>query len=348
MQINYSLEELHSIIQPLNIEGSTRNQTITGLASLDKARVGDLAFLSVGKYKSLVPETKASVVLLPTDYQGSPKENQAFFRVQDPSQAITKLCLSIEQHFWPKPLPSIHPSAIIHPKAEIDPQAFIGPLCIISEGAKIAKNTILEANVYIGKNVIIDEASILMPQSRILDYCIVGKRARIHSGVVIGSDGFGYQFEMGLHKKIPQIGIVVIEDDVEIGSNTTIDRARFSETRIGTGTKIDNLVQIAHNVQIGKHCLIVSQAGIAGSTVIEDYVVIGGQVGIVDHVTIGRGVKIGSQSGINENVEAGAIIRGSPSYPYMMAQRLEIFKKRLPELFNRVSKIEETLKSHKV
>ncbi|PWU05554.1 MAG: UDP-3-O-(3-hydroxymyristoyl)glucosamine N-acyltransferase [Verrucomicrobia bacterium] len=341
-QIRYTQKELEAILEPLSIEGKTES-TITSVAALDKAQKGDLAFLSNLKYKDLVPSSRASIILIAQDYEGKPSEDQVYFRVENPSHALAKLCMTIEGKLWPKPIPGIHPTAVIEPTAEVDPEAHIGPLCVIGAGAKIKKNVALGAGVFIGVGVSIDEGSILMPQVRVLDYCQIGKRVRLHSGVVIGSDGFGYYFDGVGHRKIPQVGGVVIEDDVEIGANTTIDRARFSQTRIGAGTKIDNLVQIGHNVEIGKHCIIVAQTGIAGSSVLEDYVVVGGQVGIADHVRIGQGTKIGSQSGINHNLEAGSNVRGSPAYSYMSAQRVEILKKRLPELFARVSSLEKTI-----
>lgn len=342
MTINYSQKELEAIIEPLSIEGETK-AFITSVASLDKAQKGDLAFLSNLKYKDLVPNSKASMILIGKDYPDHPGPDQVYFRVDNPSHALAKLCIAIERKLWPKPIPGIHPSAVIDSTAQIDPEASIGPLCTISGGARISKDVVLGAGVHIGKDVIVGEGSILMPQVRVLDYCIIGKRVRLHSGTVIGSDGFGYYFDGGKHLKIPQVGNVVIEDDVEIGSNTTIDRARFSQTRIGSGTKIDNLVQIAHNVEIGKHCIIVAQAGIAGSTVLEDYVVLGGQVGIADHIKIGQGTKIGSQSGINHDLEPGSNVRGSPAFSYMLAQRVEVLKRRLPELFKRVGVLEETI-----
>lgn len=342
MQISYSQKELEAIVEPLSIEGET-GSSITSVAALDKAQKGDLSFLSNLKYKDLVPASKASILLIAKDYEGHPNSDQVYFRVENPSYSLAKLCMAIESRLWPKAKPGIHPSAIIDPLAEIDQEATVGPLCTVSAGAKIEKDVVLEAGVHVGIGVVIGQGSILMPQVKVLDYCRIGKRVRLHSGVVIGSDGFGYHFEGGRHLKIPQVGTVVVEDHVEIGANTTIDRARFSQTRIGLGTKIDNLVQIGHNVDIGEHCIIVAQAGIAGSTVLENYVVVGGQVGIVDHVRIGQGTKIGSQSGVNHDIEAGSNVRGSPVYSYMFAHRLEILKKRLPELFQRVSTLEETI-----
>jgi UDP-3-O-[3-hydroxymyristoyl] glucosamine N-acyltransferase len=166
---------------------------------------------------------------------------------------------------------------------------------------------------------------------------------RLHPGVVVGSDGFGYEFAGGRHEKVPQIGTVLVENDVEIGANSTIDRARFSRTVIGEGSKIDNLVQIGHNVIIGKHCLICAQVGISGSTTLQDYVVLGGQVGVAGHITVGKGVKAGGQAGIHASVKPGSFINGTPAIPYMIERRLVVLHQRLPEIFKRVDALEEQL-----
>jgi UDP-3-O-[3-hydroxymyristoyl] glucosamine N-acyltransferase len=172
---------------------------------------------------------------------------------------------------------------------------------------------------------------------------VIGQRVRLQPGVVIGADGFGYEFVKGRHEKVPQVGNVVVGDDVEIGANTSIDRARFSQTVIGEGTKIDNLVQIGHNVVIGKHCIICGLVGISGSTTLEDYVVLGGQVGVGGHITIHKGAKAGGQTGISEDVPAGTVVSGTPSIPYMLDRRLVILRRRLPDLFKRVEALEEKL-----
>ena len=183
-----------------------------------------------------------------------------------------------------------------------------------------------------------------MPKVAVTAECVIGNRVRIQPGVVVGSDGFGYEFVAGRHEKVPQVGNVVIDDDVEIGANTTIDRARFSSTRVGEGTKIDNLVQIAHNVVIGKHCIICALVGISGSTTIEDYVVIGGQAGLAGHITVGRGSKIDGQSGVNSDLEAQSFVKGSPCLPYNLEQRINVLRRKLPELFKRVDALEAHLK----
>ena len=180
----------------------------------------------------------------------------------------------------------------------------------------------------------------LMPGAIVATTCVLGERVRLQPGVVVGADGFGYEFIQGRHQKVPQVGNVVIGDDVEIGANTTLDRARFSRTVVGEGTKIDNLVQIAHNVVIGRHCILCSQVGISGSTTLEDYVILGGQAGLGGHITLGKGSKVGGQAGLTSNLEPGSYVNGTPAIPYMLERRLAVLQQRLPELFKRVEQLE--------
>jgi len=183
----------------------------------------------------------------------------------------------------------------------------------------------------------------LMPGVIVSAECVLKNRVRLQPGVVVGSDGFGYEFVHGRHEKVPQVGTVIIEDDVEIGANTTLDRARFSSTIVGEGTKIDNLVQVAHNVVIGKHCLICAQTGISGSSIIEDFVVLGGQVGVIGHVRLGKGAQVGAQGGVGKDLKPGASVWGSPTRPYRFELRVQALRDRLPELFKRVSDLEERM-----
>lgn len=342
MKLDFSLEDLTKILDNKAVEGAFAGR-LTGIATLTDAKDGDISFLGNKKYIRQVPESKASVILVPEDYSGTPSATQAYIKVDNASVALSKICAFIERALWPKREAGIHPSAVVEPSAKVSTKAFVGPLCYVGENAVIGDNTTLVANVYVGKGVKVGESCLIKPQAAIYDYCQLGNSVCIESGAVIGSDGYGYETRDGRHVKDPQVGRVVLEDFVDVGANTTIDRARFSETRIGEGTKIDNLVQIAHNVKVGKHCLIVSQTGISGSTVLEDYVILAGQVGLTGHIKIGKGAIIGAQSGINNDVEPGAYLRGSPPFPYNEAMRLEIYKKRLPELFKRVNSLEEHL-----
>ncbi len=338
MNLSFTASEIAEIVAARASRGAT-SERIRGIASLDKAGVGDLSFLGNPKYKLEVASTNASVVLLPVDYVGEPKSGQLFLLVEKPSVALARLCSRIEALLWPKPAPGVHPSAVIAADVRLPDSVTVGPLCVIESGAIIGERVHLQARVFVGRNARIGDDSVLMPGVTVTTECILKNRVRLHAGVVVGSDGFGYEFVAGRHEKVPQVGRVVIGDDVEIGANSTLDRARFSETIIGEGTKIDNLVQIAHNVVIGRHCLICAQAGISGSTTVEDYVVVGGQAGLAGHLTVGKGSKIDGQTGVNSDLEPGSFVKGSPCLPYNLEQRINVLRKRLPELFRRVDEI---------
>lgn len=347
MQVSFTAADIAAIIQPKGMRGAT-TETIRGLAGLADAGAGELSFLGNAKYKAQVAATRASIVLLPVEFAGEPQPNQLFLLTDNPSVALAKICARIEQALWPKPAAGIHPSAVVAPSASVAASATIGPLCVIEPGAVIGERVHLQAQVFVGRNAQIGEDCWLMPGATVATECILGRRVRLQPGVIVGSDGFGYEFVKGRHEKVPQVGNVVIGDDVEIGANTTIDRARFSRTLIGEGTKIDNLVQVAHNVIVGKHCLLCSQAGISGSTTLEDYVVLAGQVGVGGHITIGKGAKAGGQAGITSDVAPGSFINGTPAIPYMLERRIAILHQRLPELFKRVDTLEEQWRDAKL
>ncbi|AHF93791.1 UDP-3-O-(3-hydroxymyristoyl) glucosamine N-acyltransferase [Opitutaceae bacterium TAV5] len=338
MKLTFSADEIIRLLQPVATLGSTR-ETVRSIAALRDAQPGDLSFLGNPRYKSEVATTAASVVLVPEDYDAAPADNQLFLKVPSPSASLATLCAVIESRLWPRPHPGIHPSAIIADGAQIAASATIGPLCVIGEGAVIGENTHLQAQVFVDRAARIGGGCWLAPHTHVAAYCELADRVRLHAGVVIGSDGFGYEFTAGRHAKIPQIGTVLVGNDVEIGANTTIDRARFSRTVIGEGTKIDNLVQIAHNVVVGKHCILCSQVGISGSTTLGDFVILGGQTGVAGHLTLASGTKAGGQTGININTEPGTYLSGTPSLPHMLERRLFILHQRLPDLFRKVDSL---------
>ncbi len=340
MLVAHSTQELASLLSPLRTAGQVEG-AISGIASLREAVAGDLSFLGNPKYKGEVPTTKASVVLVPPDYEGQPGSGQLYFWVENPSVALARVCARLEQKLWPRPQAAIHPSASVAADARVAPTATVGPLCVIESGACVEAGAHLQASVFIGRNAVVGPDCWLQPGVVVSSHCRLGKRVRLQPGVIVGSDGFGYEFVNGRHEKVPQIGIVEIGDDVEIGANTTLDRARFSRTLIGAGTKIDNLVQIGHNVVIGQHCILCAQVGIAGSTTLEDYVVLGGQVGVSGHIRVARGTKVGGQAGIIADTDAGTSLSGMPAIPIMLERRLHILKTRLPELFRRVEALEK-------
>lgn len=342
MQVVFTHEELIALLQPKEVRGAT-TQVIRGIATLSDAKAGDLSFLGNLKYKAEVATSKASAILLPVGSIDKPADDQVFYLLDNPSVGLAKICSKIEQSLWPKPAPGIHPTAWISPEAKVSNLASIGPLCVVEAGAVIGDNTYLQSNVFIGHGTHVGNQCWFMPGVVVSAECVVKDRVRLQPGVIIGSDGFGYEFIAGRHEKVPQVGNVIIENDVEIGANSTVDRARFSTTVIGEGTKVDNLVQIGHNVNIGKHCIICAQCGIAGSTTLEDYVVLAGQVGVGGHITIGKGARVGGQAGVTDSVAPGSKMLGMPAQSYVAEQRLEVLRRKLPDLFKRVESIEERL-----
>ena len=346
MLLSFSAAEIAAIIGNHDRRGATA-ETIRGIATLAEAAPGDLAFLGNAKYKAEVANSRASVILLPKGFSGEPAANQLLLLVDNPSVALARVCARLEQQLWPKPAPGIHASAVIGEGAQIASSATVGPLCVVEAGARIGERVYLQAQVFVGHNARIGDDSWVMPGVVVATECTVGRRVRLHSGVVIGSDGFGYEFVQGRHEKVPQVGQVQVGDDVEIGANSTLDRARFSRTVVGEGTKIDNLCQVAHNVRIGRHCILCAQTGISGSTTLEDYVVLGGKAGLGGHITLGKGAKVGGGAGVTTDVAPGAFVNGNPAIPIMLERRVAVLKPRLPELFRRVEVLEEQLRDAK-
>lgn len=343
MQVSLTPADIIEIVKPKEVRGSTR-EVVRGIAALSTAEKGDLSFLSKAKHRGDVADSRASVLLLPADSDASPGTEQLLLLVDHPSLALARVCSRIEQLLWPRPTPGVHPTACVGTNVKISATATIGPLCVVEDGVVIGERTHLQAQVFVGRDARIGSDCWLMPGVVVQTECVLQDRVRLHPGAVIGSDGFGYEFAEGRHEKVPQVGTVVLENDVEIGANSSVDRARFSRTVVGEGTKIDNLVQIGHNVVIGKHCLLCAHVGIAGSTTLGDYVVLGGQAGTAGHIKIGTGVKAGGQSGINGDIAAGMFVNGTPAIPYMLERRIAVLQHKLPALFRRVDALEEQLK----
>ena len=342
VSLSASLADIASLLPDATVVG-TCDQAITGLAGLNEAGPTDLSFLANPKYAPEVAHSKAGVILVPAKFQGTPPEGQAWVRVKNPSLALAILCELVEKLMVPPPTPGVHPSAVIDPTAKVHPTAAIGPLCVVEAGAEIGPEAHLVASVYVGPKAKIGAATRLYPQVTIQRFCEVGARCILHSGVVIGADGFGYESTAEGHYKVPQIGNVVIEDLVEMGANSAVDRARFASTRIGRGTKIDNLVQIGHNVTIGQHCFICALVGVSGSTKIGNYVVLAGQVGMVGHIELGDYTQVGGQAGISKSWPAKSKITGSPAMEFRAQRRMDALQRRLPELFTRITDLESRL-----
>ena len=312
---------------------------ITGAASLAEASSGEISFFADRKYIGLLRKTRASAVFVPSDFAESLAAAQV--RVSNPAKAFEQLVLK----FAPKPItfaPGVHPSAIIGSSVRLGERVSIQPHAVIEEGSKVGDDTIIGAGSYIGHEAIIGSGCLIYPLVAIRERSRIGSRVIIHSGAVIGADGFGFEVVDGRQQKIQQLGIVQIDDDVEIGANTTIDRARFGRTWIQQGVKIDNLVQIAHNVIIGKNSVIVAQTGISGSTRVGERVTMAGQVGIVGHVEIADGTIIAAQSGVSKSLPGGVWF-GYPAVPFAEAKQQFAWIHRLGKLFARVKEIEKKL-----
>ena len=309
---------------------------LTGFASAEGARPGELTFAENDYYFTRAEQGAASAILVPTEFATSSK---VLIRVSNPRVAFAQVL----PLFFPSARfnPGIHPTAVVSPSAVVDPSAFVGALAVIGDQAKIGPRTVIESGVCVGDRCEIGQDSHLFPRVTLYPQVKVGDRVNIHSGAVIGSDGFGYVFDNGRHLKIPQVGTVILQDEVEIGANVTIDRGALGPTIIGKGTKIDNLVQIGHNVVIGEHSVLVAQVGVAGSTRLGHHVTLGGQVGVAGHLKIGNEVTVAAQSGVMHPIPDGEKWLGSPARPDRQTKRQLIALQQLPELLRRVHDLEK-------
>ena len=335
MSLSINVSELIDLFPGAIQSGQTSIGKLDGIANLRDAKVGDLSFLGNAKYKSQVDLCKASVVLLPNDFQGNPSNNQLFIRLENPSRALAQVCELLEGKLYPAPAPGIHPTAFLEESASVHHSSSIGAFSYVGHESIIGPNCTINTHCHIGMGTTIGEGSVFYPGVKLLARCQIGKQVILNAGVVVGSEGYGFDQGDGSHQKIPHLGKVVIEDNVEVGANTCIDRARFEETTVGQGTKLDNLVQVGHNVKIGKNCLIVAQVGVSGSVVMEDEVIVGGQAGFAGHLRVGKGAKIAGQAGITKDVKPGEFLKGNPALPFHLAQRISVLQRKLPDLFNR-------------
>jgi len=298
--------------------------SVTAVNTLREAAAGELSFLSNPRYAPQLQQTKAIAVLVPKQIGGN---DVRWVRVDDPYFAMSQV---VTRWFTRRRMPAgISPQASITPGAKLGRNVAVGAFAAIGDGVTIGDEVVIFQGVSVEAGAVVGDGTVLYPNVVIYEECVIGRRCVIHANTVIGSDGYGFATNRGKHHKIPQIGIVRIEDDVEIGAGTTIDRAAFGETVIGEGTKIDNLVQIGHNVKIGRHCLIVSQVGIAGSTELGDYVAVGGQSGLSGHLKIGSRVQIGGGTAVVEDTPDGSKVMGYPALPFRQFARREALLKRL-------------------
>lgn len=309
---------------------------ITGLAPANAARPGDLTFAEKESYFAAAEASLASAILVPEGFVSSTK---VLIRVANPRIAMARV---LPLFFPPEQYPSgIDPTARISASAQVDATASIGPNCVVSDGVRIGARSVLMGGNHLGRNCQLGDDVVLFPNVVVYTRCLIGHRVSIHAGTVIGSDGYGYVFDAGCHRKILQVGNVIIHDDVEIGANTAIDRGALGSTVIGQGTKIDNLVHIAHNVIIGRHCLVMGQAGFAGSTRLGDYCVIASQSGIAGHLQLGNQATVGAKSGVMRDIPDKGTVLGIPAYPDKQTKRQWIALQQLPEMVRRLRELEK-------
>lgn len=309
---------------------------ITGINSINLAVAGEITFLSNPKYRHLLKDVRASALLTqePVDIEIN------VLRVQEVDAAFSRLV----DFFVPRPAPTfrgVHAGAVLAGDVALGKNVTIGPFCVVEDGVVIGDNTVLWPGCYVGSNVVIGADCVLHAHVAVLHDCTIGNRVVIRQGAVIGSDGFGYTMSGGRWNRIPQIGIVEIGDDVEIGANTCVDRARFDKTAIGRGSKIDNLVQIGHNVTIGEHAIIVSQVGIAGSSSLGNYVTVAGQSGIGGHVEVGDHSVVAAKTGVSKDLPPGSVVSGMPGHLHRHEMRCQAAYRRLPELLKTFRELQE-------
>jgi UDP-3-O-[3-hydroxymyristoyl] glucosamine N-acyltransferase len=332
----FTLGELAEALQA-QLDGDPA-RVVTGVAPLETAGPDQISFLTDPRYREAARGSRAGAFLAPRDVADLPAPT---LHCAMPQRALIDL---VRLFHPPAPVPTgIDRTAVVAADALIDPTAAVGPLTVVESRAVVGAGVRLHGLVYVGPGAEIGEGSVVYPHVSIREGVRIGRRVVVHAGAVLGADGFGFVFDGGAHRKIPQVGGVLIEDDVEIGANTTIDRATFGDTIVRRGTKIDNLVQIGHNVEIGEHSLLVAQVGVSGSSRLGRGVVLAGQVGVADHVTLGDGVMAAAQTGIPSDIEAGTKVMGTPARPIMLARRIMVAAGRLPELLQRVRALERRL-----
>lgn len=311
---------------------------VTGFTTLEMAGEHDLSFVSSAKYRSQAEKTNAAAIIVPSDMD---LPGKVLLKTSQVWQSV----IAMLDIFYPevKPTGKAHATAVVDESAQLGKNVTVGPMSVIEAGVEIGDGSIIGALCYIGRNVKIGKGVLAHPRVSVMADCIIGDRVILHPGAVIGSDGFKFEVINGLPTKIRQVGRVVVEDDVEIGANTCIDRASFTETRIGRGSKIDNLIQIAHNVEVGPYCMMAAQVGIAGSTKIGAGCIFGGQVGIKDNIQIGNRVMLGAQSGVAQNIPDGMQMFGAPALPAREGIKVAMALKHLPEFMQTIRDLKKRI-----
>ena len=345
IKINHMTFEASQIAVMINgkLEGDP-SAAVSSFGKIEEAKAGQLTFLANLKYEDFLYTTGASVVIIAEDFQPKQPIDATLIRVKDAYTAFATL-LAKYQEIQQQQLKGIQQPTYISDSASYGENVFIGAFVYLGENVRIGDNTKIFPHSYIGDNVVIGNNTVINAGVKIYHNCEIGNYVTVHAGTVIGSDGFGFAPQSdGSFKKVPQIGNVVVEDHVEIGSNSTIDRATIGSTIIRSGAKLDNLIQVAHNVEIGSNSVIAAQSGISGSTKIGKSVMIGGQVGIVGHLQIGDGVKINAQSGVTKSLEPGKAVTGSPAFDYTASLRSQAVSRKLPDLEKKIKELESLVK----
>jgi UDP-3-O-[3-hydroxymyristoyl] glucosamine N-acyltransferase len=316
------------------------NIPITGVKNIEQAEAGDITFLAHPKYKTHLDNTRAAAIIVSPDFKGIKKHHVV---VDNPYVALSQVL----EYFYGLPHVAIgvHPLAVIGKNPKLGERISIYPWAVLGNNVELSEEVTIYPGACVGDNVKIGANSVIHQNVSIYPGIIIGERVNIHSGSVIGSPGFGYVWDGEKHRHIPQVGSVVIEDEVDVGANVTIDRGTMGDTRIGRGTKIDNLVQIAHNVTIGEHSIVVAQVGVSGSTQIGHHVIMGGQAAVVGHIQIGDQVKVAARTGISKSVPSGAIMAGFAGVPHAEWRKSEVAVRRLPKLQTKVRELEKRLEA---
>ena len=340
--MQFTAAQLAPLIEA-TIEGNPE-VAVQSFGKIEEAKPGQLSFLANSKYEEYLYNTKASIVILSHQFVLRQPVSTTLLRVKDAYSAFASL-LDMYQQMEQASLHGIQQPSYVAPNASMEENVYIGAFAYVGENVRIGKNSKIHPHCFIGNNVQIGENTVLHSGVKIYHQCQVGNQVIIHAGTVIGSDGFGFAPQAdGRLQKVPQIGNVIIEDEVEIGANTTIDRATIGSTLIRKGVKLDNLIQIAHNVEVGNSTVIAAQAGISGSTKIGKGVMIGGQAGIVGHIQLEDGAKVNAQSGVTKSIPKGKAVTGTPAYDYSQALRSQALSRQLPELERRIKELESIIK----
>ncbi len=338
--MEFTAQEIADLLNG-TIEGDA-NAKVNSLAKIEEGEPGSLSFLANPAYTSFIYSTNASVVIINKDFVAEQKIKATLIRVENAYESFAKL-LEVYNQIQRNKI-GIDSTSFIEPSTTVGQDVYVGAFAYIGNNARIGNRVKIYPGSYVGDNCVINDDTTLFPGVKIYSDCVIGAHCNLHAGVIVGADGFGFQPQNNNYKKVPQIGNVVIEDHVEIGANSTIDRATLGSTIIRKGVKLDNLIQIAHNVEIGENTVVAAQTGIAGSTKIGKNCMIGGQVGIVGHITIADGVKIAAQSGIGSSItKENEIVQGSPAFNISDYKRTYVLFRKLPVLEKRIMELEKTI-----